>query len=441
MREPARVFVCVAVAVLATTSIIRASGASRAASPGAAGTAADWAAGRVLRAQSEPIIIDHTCTDLSKIPSFWIERAKDLLRVFYGHTSHGSQPVTGMRVIMNNPSYGGLYDFTDDGSVLSGQLSLDDHYADLGDLGNPNNTEWEQRTREYLDSPAHADRNVVVWSWCGQVSGASPEYISTYLSLMDGLEADYPDVTFVYMTGHLNGTGEEGNLHQRNNQIRDHVTANNGVLFDFADIESYDPDHDYFLDRGADDGCDYDGGNWATEWCAANSSDPLCAACGCAHSQALNCNLKGRAFWWMMARLAGWSGPGEPVKASSTTTPVTGDVVTYTVLLQNVAAPVSATIYLTDTLPSALVYISGTLAATAGQWSDAAWPTLTWIGTLSETSAVTITYAATVTAAAPLLVENTAEIVAPGHAATAVTSRIIVNPWPAYLPAVFRDYP
>jgi len=28
----------------------------------------------------------------------------------------------------------------------------------------------------------------------------------------------------------------------------------------------------------------------------------------CAHSHRLNCVLKARAFWWMMARLAGWDG-------------------------------------------------------------------------------------------------------------------------------------
>ncbi|TET52482.1 MAG: DUF11 domain-containing protein, partial [Anaerolineales bacterium] len=155
----------------------------------------------------------------------------------------------------------------------------------------------------------------------------------------------------------------------------------------------------------------------------------------------LKCNLKARAFWLMMARIAGWSGPGESLKSSSTITAVTGETVTYTVVLQNLSAPIASTIYLTDTLPSALGYVGGTLTATAGLWSDAGWPTLTWSGTLSPTPVVTITYAATVTTAAPLVVENAAEIFAPGHVTTTLTSTIIINPWQAYLPIVFRDYP
>ena len=43
------------------------------------------------------------------------------------------------------------------------------------------------------------------------------------------------------MTGHLDGGGTAGNLNVRNNQIRNYCIANDKILFDFADIESYKP--------------------------------------------------------------------------------------------------------------------------------------------------------------------------------------------------------
>lgn len=251
---------------------------------------------------AEPIIIDHTCTDISQIPQEWIIKAKNDFRISYGHTSHGSQIVTGMNILKN--AHGFLYDYNHDGS--NGALSLHDREPS-GDLGNPDRTTWATRTRDLLNNPIN-DRNIIVWSWCGQVSNATEEDMNTYLTLMNQLEEDYPNVTFVYMTGHLDGTGKAGNLNVRNNQIRNYCRGNSKILFDFADIESYDPDGNYFLDRGANDNCDYSGGNWADEWCAAHPGSDLCAHCSCAHSKPLNCNMKGRAFWWMMAKLAGWNG-------------------------------------------------------------------------------------------------------------------------------------
>ncbi|MEA3325446.1 MAG: dockerin type I repeat-containing protein [Euryarchaeota archaeon] len=267
----------------------------------------------VPSACADAIIIDHTCTDLSEIPDEWIEEAKAMFNMSYGHTSHGSQIVTGMSLLRG--SSGSLYWYDNDGT--NGELSLHDS-TPSGDLGNPGRYTWATLTRTMLDD-SNNDRNVVMWSWCGQADTTEAN-MQIYLDLMSGLETDYPGVTFIYMTGHLTGTGKDGNLNQRNNQIRAHCIANNSVLFDFADIESYDPDGDTnFMELYANDNCDYNDGNWAGKWCAAHPGSDLCSSCKCAHSQSLNCNLKGRAFWHMMARLAGWDG-GQPEQ------PICGDV-------------------------------------------------------------------------------------------------------------------
>jgi hypothetical protein len=260
-------------------------------------------------------IINHECTSLSSIPGQWIQQAREQLHIAYGHTSHGSQLVDGMTGLVTYSGGGSQYAWSATGDP--GTLWLEDYYGAFGgsnanDLGNPDYLAWEGATRTYL--AANTDVNVVIWSWCGQVSGSTEEIINQYLDLMGGLEEDFPAVTFVYMTGHLDGSGTEGNLNVRNQQIRDYCRLNDKWLYDFADIESYDPDGTVnYMELLATDACLYDldgddiqDTNWAVEW--QNSHPGEWYVCGSAHSEPLNANRKAYAAWWLWARLAGWAG-------------------------------------------------------------------------------------------------------------------------------------
>jgi autotransporter-associated beta strand protein len=119
------------------------------------------------------------------------------------------------------------------------------------------------------------------------------------------------------MTGHLVGTGAAGNLNLRNQQIRDYCTANDKILYDFADIESYDPDGlTNYMALNANDNCDYSGGNWALQWQATHTSGVDWYPCSPAHTQALNGNLKAYAAWTLWTEIttarnqSTWEGPG-----------------------------------------------------------------------------------------------------------------------------------
>ena len=262
----------------------------------------------------QAIIVDHTCTDISRIPECLLEEAKKLT-LHYAHTSHGSQITSGLN---NLESYDSKFSVAIRVSNSAGLPAEEDPSALRIYDGNPpetyirpedywNGESGQARTRAVATASGY---NFSMWSWCGQVSGATATYIQSYLDAMNSFESEFPGMKFIYMTGHLDGNGSSGNLHQRNQQIREYCAANGKVLFDFADIERYDPDGNDYLELGAKDNCDYSAGNWAVEWCAAHPGSELCDSCSCAHSKSLNCNIKARAFWWMMARLAGWDPDG-----------------------------------------------------------------------------------------------------------------------------------
>jgi hypothetical protein len=128
-------------------------------------------------------------------------------------------------------------------------------------------------------------------------------------------------------------------------------------LFDFNDLECYDPDGNYYGDgdingnytnvRMLADDLSYNSdstntswesgrGNWAIEWQNSHTQNVDWYSCSAAHSRPLNGNLKAYAAWWLWARLAGWS-PGASLYISSTTslTQTNLDDATLTIELTN----------------------------------------------------------------------------------------------------------
>ena len=298
----------------------------------------------------EGFVVDHTCRDITDIPQAWIEQAKRTLHIGFGHTSYGSQLTTGMAGLIGFANRGGLglslpddiFRFrpsgNDGGDVL--HLYEGDGYGD-GDLDHDLGyyPRWVNETHEYLGTPDpvtgrgqnHPEMNVLVWSWCSRATDyTAQDMLERYLTPMSELEADYPGVTFVYMTMHSDGSGEEGNVHQLNQQIRQYCVDNDKVLYDYYDIELHDPDGSYYGDKDVNDNCDYDSNrdgsrdrNWAIEWQTSHTLGEDWYGCGwsgcCMHSQPLNCNLKAYAAWWLWARLAGWEGPQDTLELRAPT--------------------------------------------------------------------------------------------------------------------------
>jgi len=252
-----------------------------------------------------PLIVDHDCTRVDEIPSEWLDQVRTLV-FHYAHTSHGSQIVSGLEYLASQDSRFALsVDYA--GSTPPSSSPCSPAALCIYD-GTP--PETYITPGDYWSAPDGIARTEAVadtgffdfsmWSWCGEQSSNSPSTVQQYLDTMDAFETSYPGMRFILMTGHTDGGG--ATLQANNDQVRQYAADHGKVIFDFADIESWDPDGTYYPDT--DDSCP-----WCQPWCDANPGACPDPPIGCAHSHSLICDLKGRAFWWMAARLAGWEGP------------------------------------------------------------------------------------------------------------------------------------
>ncbi len=127
-------------------------------------------------------------------------------------------------------------------------------------------------------------------------------------------------------------------------------------------------------------------------------------------------------------------------KQASSSQALTGQVLTYTIVLRSTGAPLSSTVRVTDVVPTGLSYMPGTLATTHGLADDSAAPTLKWNGVMSATPAITLAYAVTVATTSTEMISNTA-LINLGYAPPfARTASLIVNPRYLFLPVILRSF-
>lgn len=253
------------------------------------------------------IIIDHTTLDLSQIPPSVIDDIQQNVKWQYAHTSHGGQLTCGLEQLeATNPDldveigdmvmpqlpgslciYDGIVGFNAPGLCCQ-YVTSEGYWEGPGALENVENT--------FSYTP---EINVSGWMWCNELDTYNAERIDEYLSVMEFYEQLYPDVTFIYFTGNAQVDGPDGrNRYLRCKQIREYCIANNKILYDFEDIDSwYNGEFSYYL---------YDGDTVPIQHSAYSGDD-------CGHVNLLSATQKGRAVWWTMARIRGW----QPVSGSS----------------------------------------------------------------------------------------------------------------------------
>ena len=200
----------------------------------ASGSAAQPPGGESARPQGEAIIIDHTCTDLSQIPDYWLEQAKKLA-FHYAHTSHGSQINTGLEVVEQE---------TRSMTIPYSMPATTLHIAVLcgGDAVPLRRQHRPRPISRRMTTGARQTAELERGPWptpgcltipCGPGAGSSRatrwQRCSSISIRMTEFEQEYPAMRFILMTGHTDGGGET--LARNNDMVRQYaIDHGNGAV-------------------------------------------------------------------------------------------------------------------------------------------------------------------------------------------------------------------
>ncbi len=316
------------------------------------------------RAQSRTegvLIADHQVANqatLRAIPTQYIDAARRTFHVAYMHTSHGTHVTCGVYGLPGfQPGDESLFGVTANATTPTpDRLDFNDYPwtytpSDLSQA-DADWDAWLTTVRSYLDDPAHARINVMMWSWCN-IGGHD---VDAYLRSMATVIGEYgpggarigtgagktrvTPVTFVFMTGHANRGANVGPGCPRDQAqaIVAYCVAHGYPCLDYYGIDTHAMDGTYYEDAGdngdsavyraaigctavhREPGTGADGPviacsyyqHWqdehvlGTDWYQDRSAPGGEAVFGAHTYQYVTANRKAYAFWYLLARLAGW---------------------------------------------------------------------------------------------------------------------------------------
>jgi hypothetical protein len=245
------------------------------------------------RISGSNVVVDHTAIEkFSLIPDQTIAKAA-LLRVMFRHASVGENIRYGLECI-----YGNYATRRPNSCSKFHNIKYDSSSWIFQFRGNPG---WIEKVDDFVrESDLQIDQFDVFMFTLGYLDGfdgmqfpeiSDPENFNKLLiEKLEALEIRHPEKQFVWWTMSLAQVGHE-NTTKFNEMIRDYAGQNGKVLVDLADIETYDPQGNPCFDI-----------NQHPIICSDYTDEKQSG-----HLNQLGRERAAKAFWYLMARLTGWS--------------------------------------------------------------------------------------------------------------------------------------